>query len=132
LNLMPLRDDLLTPIPGGNPSGVNLYYSSVYDQLWEARRQDDSGPQVPWERQRKTADHRLVVELAAENLAVRSKDLQLAAWLTEALIWRRGFAGLREGLDLILGLLQNFWKTTSVKTKPLFPRDPGDTVLVLE
>src|SRR5690606_6491178 len=38
-----------------------------------------------------------------------SKDLQVAAWLTEALLKREGFSGLREGVDLIRGMLEAFW-----------------------
>jgi type VI secretion system protein ImpA len=108
---MPLRADLLTPIAGTNPSGSNLRYDAVYDQLKEARRQDDTGPQGDWLRERKTADYRQVVELAGTALAERSKDLQLAAWLTEAALNRERFPGLQQGLDLLRGLLEQFWDT---------------------
>jgi type VI secretion system protein ImpA len=108
---MPLRDDLLDPIPGNNPSGANLYYSSLFDEIKEARRQEDAGPMGLWEHERKTADYKQVIRLAEGALATKTKDLQLAAWLTEALIWRNQFAGLREGLDLIRGLIEKFWDT---------------------
>src|SRR5882724_4843125 len=105
---MPLRDDLLNPIPGPNPSGENLKYNPVYDKIKEARRQDDDAPQGEWQRERKIADFPQVLKLAGDALATKSKDLQLAAWLTEALVNREGFAGLREGLKLIQGLIENF------------------------
>jgi len=108
---MPLRDDVLTPIPGPNPSGENLKYNPVYDKIKEARRQDDDAPQGEWQRERKIADYPQVLKLAGDALATKSKDLQLAAWLTEALVNREGFAGLREGLRLIQGLIENFWDT---------------------
>jgi len=38
---MPLREDLLTPIAGENPSGANLYYENVFEQIKEARREDE-------------------------------------------------------------------------------------------
>lgn len=108
---MPLRADLLNPIPGDNPSGISLRYDPVYDQIKEARRQDDTGPQGDWQRERKVADYRLVVDLASKSLAERSKDLQLAVWLTEAALYREKFAGLQQGLDLLRGLLEQFWDT---------------------
>src|SRR5690606_7222754 len=48
-------------------------------------------------------------KLATEVLAKRSKDLQVAAWLTEALVRREGFSGLRQGLELLHGLMEKFW-----------------------
>lgn len=117
---MPLRDDLLNPIPGDNPSGSNLRYDPVYDKIKEARREDDDAPQGEWQRERKTADFRAVIALAGDALATRSKDLQLAAWLTEALLRQQGFSGLRQGLDLLRGLIETFWDT-------LYPEiDDGD------
>ena len=47
-------------------------------------------------------------ELAAAALAGRSKDLQLAAWLFEALIARSGFQSLGPCLRLIDALLQQY------------------------
>jgi len=108
---MPLRDDLLNPIPGDNPSGPDLRYAPAYDQIKEARRQEDDAEQGVWQREVKIADWPLVVKLASEFLAKKSKDLQIAAWLTEAAVHREGFAGLRQGLDLTLGLLTSFWDT---------------------
>ncbi len=106
-----LRADLLQPIAGDNPSGANLRYDPVYDQIKEARRQDDMGPQGDWQRERKVADYRQVVDLAGKAIAERSKDLQLAVWLTEAALHREKFAGLQQGLDLLRGMLEQFWDT---------------------
>ena len=106
---MPLREDLLTPIPGANPSGPNLRYAPAYDEIKEARRQEDDAEQGVWQHQVKAADWPRVVKLASEFLAKKSKDLQIAAWLTEAVVHREGYAGLRQGLDLMRALLQDFW-----------------------
>jgi type VI secretion system protein ImpA len=106
---MPLRDDLLNPIPGANSAGTDLRYDPVYDKIKDARREDDDAPQGDWERPRKTADWAAVIKLAGDALATRSKDLQLAAWLTEALTRREGFGGLGSGLALMRGLLEHFW-----------------------
>ena len=107
---MPLRADLLQPIPGGSSAGADLRYDPVYDKIKDARLEDDDAPQGDWQRPRKAADFALVAKLAGDSLASRSKDLQLAAWLTEAQLRREGFPGLRDGLELLRGLLERFWE----------------------
>lgn len=117
---MPLREDLLNPIAGENPSGKDLRYSPLYDKIKEARREDDELAQGAWQYERKIADHSSVIRLAQEAIATQAKDLQLAAWLTESLLKTQGFGGLRDGLLLCRGLVQNFWDT-------LYPElDDGD------
>jgi type VI secretion system protein ImpA len=109
---VPLRDDLLNPIPGDNPSGVNLRYERIYDQIKEARtEEDDSIPAGAWERTAKKADHALVIKLAGDALASKSKDLQLAAWLVEAHVRREGIQLVPDSLKLLLDLQQQFWET---------------------
>jgi len=107
---MPLREDLLTPIAGENPSGSDLR-RELYGEIREARRQDDNLPQGDWQAERKIADFALVSKITQENLATRSKDLQLTAWLTEALLHLEGFSGLHQGLQVCIGLTANFWDT---------------------
>ena len=111
---------LLAPIPGENPSGSNLLYSGLHDQVREARRADDTLAQGEWKRDQKVAEWPLVFKLTTDALASRTKDLQLAAWLTEALVNLHGFSGLADGLKLMRGLLEKFWDT-------LYPEiDEGD------
>src|SRR5208283_37063 len=98
---MPLRDDLLNPIPGPNPSGESLRYAPVFDQIKEARREEEEISQGEWQTAIKKADWPLAIKLCGEAIANKSKDLQVAAWLVEALVRRDGFAGLNEGLTLI-------------------------------
>lgn len=117
---MPLRDELLQPVPGNNPSGAEMRYDPVYDKIKEARREDEDIPQGEWATTLKTADWPQVVKLTKETLAKKTKDLQLGAWLTEALLKREGFAGLRDGLDFLAGMVEQFWDT-------LYPElDEGD------
>jgi type VI secretion system protein ImpA len=104
-------EKLLQPIPGDNPSGQDLRYEPVYGEIKEARREEDDNPQGDWATERKVADWQEVIKLATESLATQSKDLQLAAWLTEGLLRKEGYGGLRSGLELIKGLLENFWDT---------------------
>lgn len=108
---MPLREDILTPIAGENPSGQDLRYAPVYDKIKEARREDDELAQGAWQYERKVADHNAAIKLAQEAIATSSKDLQLAAWLTGSLLKTKGFPGLLDGLTLCRGLLETFWDT---------------------
>src|SRR5580698_6155614 len=108
---MPLRNDLLKPISEDQPSGENLRYAPVYDKIKEARREDDDAPQGLWQRERKVADWPITIKLIGETLATKTKDLQLVAWLTEAMLKREGVAGLRDSLDLTRAMLEIFWDT---------------------
>jgi len=126
---MPLREDILVPIPGENPSGADLRYDTkllVLDKLKEARRQDDELAQGAWQSERKVANWPLVLKLAQDTLATTSKNLQVAAYLTEALLLTEKFAGLRQGLDLILRLLTDFWDTIYPVIDPEDPETRED------
>jgi len=114
-------ESLLSPVPGDKPGGESLRYAGPYDAIQEARRADDALSQGDWQRDTKASDWRRVVELATEALSKRSKDLQIGAWLTEALVKLHGFAGLRDGCQLLRQLLEGYWDT-------LYPEiDDGDT-----
>lgn len=107
---MVLSDDLLKPIPGENPSGQNVRYT-IYDRIQEARREEEGTSLGIWSRELKKADPGLVIKIASDVLSSQSKDLQVAAWLTEAWVVREGLPGLEKGLKLIEALLVNFWET---------------------
>ena len=112
---MPARDDilapLLAPIAGDNPSGRWVRDDPVYEQIKDARREDDDADQGAWQRARKLADHAMVVKLTGEVLCTTSKDLQLASWWTESMLKREGVAGLLDGVVLMRRLLEDFWDT---------------------
>lgn len=113
-------ETLLAPIPGENPAGESMQYAGLYDEIREARRAEDNLEQGDWQRESKVADWDEVESLATGALASRTKDLQVCAWLAEALVKRHGFAGLRDGLKLMRGLHEQFWE--SVYPEP----DEGD------
>ncbi len=105
-------DKLLEPIPGDNPAGEYLLNDIIYDEIDRARQADDTLERGVWTPIKiKVSDWDKVIELATEALTKKTKDLQLAAWLAEALIWLNGFAGLRDGLYLIHELLSKYWES---------------------
>src|SRR5258708_28343409 len=108
---------LLAPISEEGPAGADLRadYSpdSLYYRLRDARAEaraaeraidggeaPDSGPPPQW---------RTISELAYEATATRSKDVEIAAWLTEALVTGDGLAGFTAGVRLMTGLVEGFW-----------------------
>ncbi len=101
---------ILTPIDGEKPAGEDLRYV-LYDEIAEARRADDGFDRGAWQRDIKTADWDRVISLCADALVNRTKDLHIAAWLTEALTVTDGFKGLLAGLQIIRGFLENFWES---------------------
>ena len=95
-------DVLLKPLSGDEPTGGSVRYDPVIAEIRIARESDDpSLPQGEWERALKKADWPLVVSLCSQTLRERSKDLQVAAWLTEAWIHLHQVDGLRAGIRLI-------------------------------
>lgn len=117
-------DELLTPITGNNPSGNDISFDPVYDTVKEARRADDDYlSQGDWKTEIKIAEWGKVKQLTCEVLAKKSKDLQMACWLTEALTNLHGFSGAQDGLLLISRLITEFWDT-------LYPeKEDGDLEL---
>lgn len=103
---------LLEPISEDSPSGESLIYEGTYDQIRETRRQEDPTlPQGDWQIKLKKADWMQVRTLCIDALMTRTKDLQLAAWLTEALLCLHGYTGLKAGLQLIIHFCENYWET---------------------
>ncbi len=104
-------NDLMAPIPGGNPAGENLSYSPVFDQIREARRQDDPSLAMgEWEVALKVADWPRVAKLCEGTLQHQSKDLQLLVWYAEAMVHHQGFAGASLGLRAIAEWLSDYWE----------------------
>lgn len=106
---------LLAPIPGDKPTGAdlraNVTPSSPYYKVKDARtaarsaeRQVESGADdAP------PADWKAVVTAAVQALSGATKDLELTAYLIEALTRVHGVAGFRDGYRLAHDLVAAFW-----------------------
>ena len=102
-------EELLAPVSADAPAGVPAAQDEAYRRIRHEREEEDASlPLGAWERELKRANWVAASELAAAALAGRSKDLQLAVWLFEALIARSGFQSLGPCLRLIDSLLQQY------------------------
>ena len=105
LNLEEFRSSISDEMPGGE----SLRYEGTYDKIQEACRADDEMDKGVWQHETKTSDWKAVIEIGTEALTTKTKDLQIAAWMAQALIELNGFPGLRDSLSLIRELLEYFW-----------------------
>jgi type VI secretion system protein ImpA len=111
-------DEVLAAIPGEDPAGDTVPFT-VRQKLEEFRKEinpADFDPDDPLRPdQKKAADWPAVQRLAVETLTGSSKDLLVAARLTEALTKQYGFAGLRDGLHLMKRLVNDCWDRINPK-----------------
>ncbi len=114
-------DALLAPIDGDNPAGESLRYDGTYDQIKEARREDEVLAQGDWSRDLKVADWPQVIRLATEALTKKTKDFQIAVWLVEGLTKHDRhdrWVALRDGLQLLRRLHEDFWDSVYPEIDP--------------
>jgi type VI secretion system protein ImpA len=108
---------LLLPIAGERTTGVDLRRDdspqSIYYQLRDARSEARSAERTADADSTLAASMpaqwRVVRKLAAEAIATQTKDLELAAWFTEALLRSDGLPGLRLGFALLAELVELYW-----------------------
>lgn len=113
-------EELLTEISESSPCGENLKYDILYDQIREARREDDPRlSQGVWQTELKRANWAEVKKLCSNALMTKTKDVQIAMWYLEALIATEGFKGLSNGLDFLFLISEKFWDN-------IYPQIEGD------
>jgi type VI secretion system protein ImpA len=108
---------LVEPLGSGDGAGEDLRQdyspSSVYQKLRDARaeaRADERARDSEGEGETAPVEGwRQVRRLAVEALTGSTKDFEIAAWLTEALVRQEGLAGLSAGARVLAGLLEQHW-----------------------
>ena len=110
---------LLEPIPGDAPQGVDIREDfssqSPYNRLRDARSDardaekmlDNGDPNAG----DPTPSWRIVRDIGLKTLRETTKDLEVAAWVTEAYVRSHGLVGLYAGASLIKGLSEQYWDT---------------------
>lgn len=110
MTAIPEVSRFLAPISAERPTGEWLRFDPLYDEIKLLREKDDPTlPQGVWQRELKKADWPAVARLCETALETRSKDLQLAAWMTEAWMNGHGFRGFERGFNVMAGLCRTFW-----------------------
>lgn len=111
---------LLAPLEAGEQgAGVDLRLdfsaTSPYQRLRDARgaaRAEERTRDAEDDSESPPADGwRDVLSVGQEALSAHSKDIEIAAWLTEALVRMHGLPGLTAGAKLLTGLCDGFWDT---------------------
>ncbi|MFV8905040.1 type VI secretion system protein TssA [Serratia fonticola] len=103
---------LLQPFPGETPAGEDIEYLPLFEQISQARENDDATFQDDmWTCEVRQTDWLKVSTLCIQALEQHGKDLQVASWLTQAQGKLYGLTGIGAGLHLITGLCENFWPT---------------------
>lgn len=121
---------LLQPVAEDQPAGPDLEDDADFHALELAaagspeRRMGDSI--VPAEE----PDWRAALKLASELLA-RSKNLRIAVTLTRSLLATRGLPGLAAGLEVLAGLIDDFWDDLYPALDPEDDNDPTERINVL-
>ena len=117
---------ILAPLAGDQPTGSDLRQDfapdSIYFRLRDARaaaRDAERQAETEGGEESLPALWRPVATLAIGALKSNSKDLEVATWLTEALVRTAGLRGLMAGASVIGGLVEHYWDG-------LFPM-PDDT-----
>jgi type VI secretion system protein ImpA len=109
-------DTLAQPIGDAAPSGADPRADASPQSLYY-RVKDARGVARAAERGNVDADAptpeswAVVQQNGLTLLSSQAKDLEIAAWTTEALVRLEGFAGLRDGLRMLTGLVDGFWET---------------------
>ncbi len=105
-------DALLVPIAGERSAGRSVPFE-LRQKLDDARKEIDPASFSPNDPMRPTeyvrADWPLIIKLSQQILTTSSKDLLVAARLTEALTKHHGFAGVRDGIALARRLVEEAW-----------------------
>jgi len=101
---------LTAPISADKPAGtdprLNPSPTSAYFKIKDDRR---NACELERPGAEKSPDWNVVKQLAIKILASEAKDLNVSAYLTEAMVRLEGFAGLRDGFRLTRELVEKYW-----------------------
>jgi hypothetical protein len=101
---------VLSPISEQKPSGEDLRALKDWVEIRRARpNPNDTADKRDWQPANPVkTDWSSYKDVVEKALCVRSKDLELGVFLTEALAHVDGFAGIRDGIWTLKGLLAGF------------------------
>lgn len=101
-------EELLAPVSEENPAGIDVEYDPDFLKL-EAMLPDSTETML--ETTEVASTDWSGIRRAAEGILKRSKHLPTAVYLTVSLVEYRGLLGLRDGICIVGGLLEQYWDT---------------------
>ena len=124
-------DELIQPISEENPCGEDLRLDASVDSIYyklrdfrNSARKEERQALIDPDNFDDIADGWVdLAKLAVEALKDKTKDLEVAAWLIEALTRIEGIDGFNKGYKLATELITNFWD------KGLYPEEDEDGLL---
>jgi type VI secretion system protein ImpA len=112
IDIAALMEPISEEAAAGTDSRGDKQSNSLYYRVKDARNAARSEERSAIETGAATPEEwNTVVSTSVELLTTASKDLEIAAWLVEGLVRTEGFAGLRDGLAVIAGIVRNYWET---------------------
>jgi len=117
---------LLIPLPGEHACGEDVTYDPKFIELealiaGKPETQFSAAEEPDWK----------AVREACLGLLARSKNLRIAALLCLARVKLEGITGLRDGLGLIKGLLEQYWAEVFPKLDPAENNDPLERINII-
>jgi type VI secretion system protein ImpA len=116
-------DDLLVPLSPEDPCGTDLSYDPALHGLetlsqGKPETQFSEGEEPNWKK------------VSEQSLALfgRTKDLRVAIHLIVAELEEDGFPGFASGLQLLRGLVEQYWDTLYPRLDPEFGNDPLERI----
>jgi type VI secretion system protein ImpA len=105
MSRLPDLETLIKPISESRPEGEDVY-STTHRKIKQARSAEPDSTGKP-----RDPDWNSVLKLGIDALQKESKDLFIAAYVTEAVARLDGLEGLRQGFDLFRLLQDAFWES---------------------
>jgi type VI secretion system protein ImpA len=123
-------ESLLQPVAPATPCGADLEYDPAFlelERLVQGKPEQQMGSAVVPAQE---PDWDAIAKRAAALLG-KTKDLRVAFHLTRALLICDGFAGLRDGLAVLRGLVERYWDGLFPRLEPAEANDPTFRINIL-
>lgn len=121
-------ESLLAPVSAEEPCGEDV--EGNYDPQYMALSNEEAQWNEPLPPEQEP-EWRPVMNTCLELLK-RSKHLRVAMWLALAAMCREGILGLRDGLVLMRGFVEDYWEDVYPRLDPDFDNDPDERVRIVE
>lgn len=103
---------LLQPISADRPAGIDLRRAQMNDHPLDKAKKErfqEDPLSLPAGTEPRKVNWHAVQEACRVVLTKHSKDLEAAAYLTEALVRIDGLPGLARGIEIVTALIEAFW-----------------------